>query len=125
MTETGHWHCETNFHVGDYEGFVYKITVRGKWYIGAKSFWTRRKGKPDKESNWRTYTSSSRKMNELLKENFGKGRFEMLFLCETKSALRFVEIQSLIFSRAITHEDCLNVLIPGLRSKVKGLWRKT
>ena len=84
-------------------GFVYRITHRdsGVKYIGRKYFESRRRkvvpGKVRRkvvvtESNWRTYTSSSKELNALIEEH-GKAAFdfEILAYASTKGACNFLE----------------------------------
>lgn len=105
----------------DYEGFVYKITHKpsGQYYIGKKSFWSRRNKKIGKrrkkqlraerkakgiggrlpkkelvvkESKWKSYFSS----NESIKEMIGQGREEefereILKFCRNKKQLTYYE----------------------------------
>lgn len=84
-------------------GFVYRITHvdSGTKYIGRKYFTsTRRKIVPGKvrrkvvttESNWKTYTSSSKELNALI-DAHGRDAFdfEILAFAETKGACNFLE----------------------------------
>jgi len=60
------------FNYDRYHGFVYRITEKetGRFYIGKKEF-----------KNWKTYTSSSAVVNQLIKENgFDAFTFEMIEL---------------------------------------------
>tara|TARA_R110001592_G_scaffold58821_2_gene178351 strand:+ start:22549 stop:22989 length:441 start_codon:yes stop_codon:yes gene_type:complete len=84
-------------------GFVYLITniKSGKRYIGRKYFGTTRRVKVAgkkrrkvirKDSNWRTYTGSSKQLNsdilKLGKENF---KFKILIMGETKGQVNYLE----------------------------------
>ena len=89
-----HWkyHCkldtEKNF------GFVYVITNKktSKAYIGCKQYWTYRKGKKHKISNWKVYIGSSKTLTEDIrkigKRNF---KFEILGEFKNKRSLRYYE----------------------------------
>ena len=88
----------------DFQGFVYLITEldTGKKYIGKKNFWKpkilpvtkkrKRRVRTRVESDWRTYTGSSEKVN-LLIESKGLDVFkkEILHLCKTKGEMSYHE----------------------------------
>jgi len=93
----GHWypvcgelHPETKY------GFIYQITslLTGQRYIGKKAYysWNRSGTKKQKESNWRSYTSSSKELNELINE-YGPEWFHFEILQEscTKSCWSYSE----------------------------------
>lgn len=117
----------------DAYGFVYIIHLKadpGTFYIGQKSFWSitnpkvskkrsnelyKGKGakpkreKKIKESNWRSYNSSSKEVcsliNELGQEAFG---FEILDFGKNKSHLSYLEAKYIIETNALFEEGCLN-----------------
>ena len=67
--------------IEDYFGFCYLLTdlENGKMYIGRKYFYQNRKKKGQRkrvrsESDWKTYYSSSKKVQHLVQE-FGSARF--------------------------------------------------
>ena len=64
-------------------GFVYLIinTLTGQRYIGKKQYHQYRKGIKARPSDWRTYTSSSRPLNEDIKRQ-GKTNFHFEILAE-------------------------------------------
>ena len=87
----------------EFFGFVYLITNKksGKKYIGRKYFGTTRrvkvKGKKRrkvirKDSNWKTYTGSSKVLNadiqKIGKDNF---KFQILILGKTKGQVNYLE----------------------------------
>lgn len=113
MIDLGHWEFESDFDINDYFGFIYRITEKdtGKKYIGKKQFnFIRRvavKGKKNKktvtkESDWKTYTSSSVKLNEQIilkgKDNY---KFEIVELFKGKGALHYAEVHYLIVENAL------------------------
>ena len=106
----GHWDISV---VGFFDplswfGFVYLATnaTSGRRYIGKKNFGIVRrkkvKGRVNRriihsESNWRTYTTSSREINEEIKlgQQF---YFQILSLHTTKGSLSYAEIETQIFN---------------------------
>ena len=84
-------------------GFVYRITEKytRKKYIGKKQFFSTRrvkqKGKKRrkvvvKESNWKTYTGSSKNLNEVIeKKGKEKFKFEILAIGYTKGQCNYLE----------------------------------
>ena len=82
--DTGHWLINENVYVFENMfGFIYEITnkVNGKKYIGKKQCVRKIRRKPlkgktrnridHKESDWKTYTSSSNELNEYI-QKYGK-----------------------------------------------------
>ena len=97
--DLGHWeYCGSPFDPDEYFGFIYLITCthpkEPKRYIGRKQFHQYRKGKDRVVSNWKTYSSSSKHINKLIKD-FGKEyfEFEILQLFETKGGLSAGEVK--------------------------------
>ena len=94
----------TSDDIGDFYGFVYRITnlVNGHDYIGRKYFNTVRKLKPlmgfkrkrkvTKETDWKEYWGSSKRLLEdidkLGKENFKR---EIICLCESRGDTNYME----------------------------------
>ncbi len=82
--------------------FVYLITdtETGKKYIGKKNFWSKRKlKKTDKrrttiESDWKFYWSSSKTIQELIKQH-GTDRFtrEILVICNHEKYANYLEVK--------------------------------
>lgn len=101
--DMGHWEYPGEFIVDEWFGFVYRIIhlPSKKQYIGKKQFFSRTrkkiKGRKNrkitiKESNWKTYTSSSVHVNNDI-EKYGKEEFVFLIesLHKTKGSLAFAE----------------------------------
>ena len=91
-SDYGHWDVSSvgAFNELDFFGFIYEIEEMssGKIYIGRKQF----SPKTKKANNWRTYTSSSKELCDLInekgKENF---KFRIVNLCSGKSQLTYEE----------------------------------
>ena len=94
----------TSSMVGNYYGFVYRITNlnNGYDYIGRKYFKTKRKLKPligrknkrhkIKDTDWQEYWGSSKRLLEDI-EKHGKENFrrEIIFLCNTRGQTKYME----------------------------------
>ena len=100
----------TSADIGDFFGFVYRITnlQSGKKYIGRKYFYQFRKprGKSRKvrsESDWKAYYGSSKELTEdrkLLGSNCFKR--EILSLHTTKGQVNFEETKQLFLHNVLT-----------------------
>ena len=103
--ENGHWILNEGVEINESTfGFIYEITnlIENKIYIGKKQCSSRIKRKPlkgkkrnridYKESDWKTYTSSSENLNNdiqrLGKDNFS---FKILKTCSSKWELAYFE----------------------------------
>lgn len=123
--DLGHWQLSTNVSLKeDTFGFIYEICnkVTGRRYIGKKQCLTKLKRKPlkgrknkrieIKESDWRTYTGSSKELNEDIvkygKENF---TFTILKTCESKWELGYREIKEQIARDVILRDDYYNGIL--------------
>ena len=123
--EFGHWILEENVNVdGNTFGFIYIISnnIDNKHYIGKKQCKSRIKRKPlkgkrrnridHKESDWKTYTSSSKELNEAIekhgKENF---TFKIIRTCDSKWALAYYEIKEQIDREVLFKDEYLNGII--------------
>jgi len=123
--DTGHWLINENVYLHENMfGFIYEITnkVNGKKYIGKKQCVRKIKRKPlkgktrnridHKESDWKTYTSSSNELNEDIqkhgKENF---EFRILKVCGSKWELGYEEIKEQIARDVLRRDDYYNGII--------------
>ena len=123
--DTGHWLLnEDVYFTENMFGFIYEITnkVNGKKYIGKKQCVRKIKRKPlkgktrnridQKESDWKTYTSSSKELNEDIikygKENF---EFRILKICGSKWELGYEEIKEQIARNVLLKDDYYNGII--------------
>ena len=101
--DTGHWYFPTAFDPASAVGFVYRIThkVTGKSYIGKKNFWSttrkavkgkKRKQVITKESDWKTYCSSSKEVQEDIRiHSEDQFLFLIVSIHKTKQELDFAE----------------------------------
>jgi len=123
--DTGHWLINENVYLHENMfGFIYEITnkVNGKKYIGKKQCVRKIKRKPlkgktrnridHKESDWKTYTSSSKELNEDIEkhgiENF---EFRILKICGSKWELGYEEIKEQIARDVLRRDDYYNGII--------------
>lgn len=76
-------------------GFIYKITnlKTGRFYIGQKQFYSYKKGKKHKPSDWKNYWGSSEELQSDLKK-YGKQNFsrEMLRFSKTRTEHNYYEL---------------------------------
>ena len=110
--------------VGDYYGFVYRITnlTNGMDYIGRKYFKTIRKLKPlagfkrkrkvTKETDWQEYWGSSNRLNEDI-EKLGKENFkrEIICLCETRGDTNYMEAKIQFDEEVLLNPENYNGII--------------
>jgi len=105
VNDFGHWITTCEIDINSWFGFIYRITnlENNMMYIGRKQFHsTNRKKianrinrkKIVKESDWKTYTSSSLSVNQLI-DKLGKDKFkfEIIELCRTKAELVYREVE--------------------------------
>ena len=123
--ELGHWTIKESLHTTENPfGFIYIITnnINGRQYIGKKQCVSRVKRKPlkgktrnridHKESDWKTYTGSSKELNEDIakygKENF---TFEILEWCGSKWELGYKEIKKQLEYDVLLNEQFYNGIL--------------
>jgi hypothetical protein len=123
----GHWRCELKEIPEGANSFVYKITEKstGKFYIGCKQLYStltrpplkgkKRKRKVIKDSDWRTYCSSSGVIQESIQENEENYDFEILSFHNSKSELKIEEARLII--NDIYNPKCYNEVV-NLRCRV-------
>ena len=118
----GHWEFPEQMGTGKVVGFIYVIydKVLNRAYLGKKLFYGTGQLNKGKESNWKRYTSSSKVVNELLKQR-PKDEFE--FICieqyKTKGTLSYSETWSLCLVEAPTSNVFYNTLIEKVTWNVK------
>ena len=104
----------TSDDIGDYFGFVYRITSKdtGRQYIGRKYFWSKRKPRNSTskrqrrvttESNWKKYYGSCPELKEDV-QRYGKESFfrEILTLHTTPGKCNFEETRQLFLNNVLT-----------------------
>jgi len=123
--ETGHWILNENVSITEETfGFIYEITnnTTNKKYIGKKQCISKIRRKPlkgkkrsridFKESDWKSYTSSSKDLNEDIqkygKENF---TFKIIKTCDSKWSLAYYEIKEQIDKNVLLDENYYNGII--------------
>lgn len=120
--DLGHWTVEEGVYTFNNPfGFIYLITnkVNGRQYVGKKQCVSRVKRKPlkgkkrnridQKESDWKTYTGSSKELNEDI-EKYGKENFSFKILewCGSKWELAYKEIKKQIELDVLLSESFYN-----------------
>jgi hypothetical protein len=123
--ELGHWQLQEGLEPNsDAFGFIYEITntVNNRKYIGKKQRVSRIKRKPlkgksrnridYKESDWKSYTGSSKELNEDI-EKHGKDKFVFTILewCNSKFELGYKEIKIQLQKDVLLKEEYYNGII--------------
>ena len=100
----------TSNDIGDFFGFVYRITnlQSGRQYIGRKYFYQKRKPKGSKrrvtsESDWKRYYGSSAELKQDVKE-YGRDNFrrEIISLHTTLGKVNYEETRQLFLNDVLT-----------------------
>lgn len=123
--EHGHWILNESIIIDERTfGFIYEITnnILNKKYIGKKQCISRIKRRPlkgktrnridHKESDWKTYTSSSNELNSDIKK-YGKESFtfKIIKACGSKWELAYEEIKEQISQNVLLRDDYYNGII--------------
>jgi len=123
--DTGHWLLVEDIQISDNTfGFIYLITnlTNNKKYIGKKQCISKFKRKPlkgkknkrieYKESDWKTYTSSSESLNEdIIKLGISSFKFEILKVCGSKWELAYEEAKEQISRDVLLRDDYYNGIL--------------
>jgi hypothetical protein len=95
--DNGHWQFEDQLDYNNAAGFVYVIKdkLNGMMYIGKKFFRGAGKYNKGQQSNWRSYTSSSKSLQARMDE-VGQDQFEFIIVEQyyTKGGLSWAETWS-------------------------------
>ena len=103
----------TSNDIGDFFGFVYRITnlQSGRQYIGRKYFYQKRKPKGGKrrvtsESDWKRYFGSSAELKQDVKE-YGRDNFrrEIISLHNTKGWVNYEETRQLFLNNVLSEDE--------------------
>jgi hypothetical protein len=120
--DSGHWLINEGVVIDENTfGFIYLIVnnLNGKKYIGKKQCTSRIRRKPlkgrkncridYKESDWKTYTSSSNELNADI-ERYGKDKFTFRILrtCDSKWSLAYYEIKEQLGEDVLLRDDYYN-----------------
>jgi hypothetical protein len=116
--DNGHWKFPEQLDFNKAFGFIYLIREResGLMYIGRKNFKSLAKATKGRSSNWRVYTSSSKKLNELI-EAKGKQAFQFIVLEQyyTAGGMGWAEVWSQCIVETPTNSKFLNGKIEGIQ----------
>ena len=114
----------TSDDIGDFFGYVYRITnlQNGRQYIGRKYFYQKRKPKGGKrrvtsESDWKRYYGSSDELKQDVKE-FGRDKFrrEIISLHKTLGKVNYEEtkqifLNNVLMNRLTMEVQCIIIVI--------------
>jgi hypothetical protein len=123
VSKTGHWdHTGLELDPERAVGFVYLIVYKetNQKYIGKKNYRGRGKLNKGQESNWKSYTSSSAYLTQLIKEK-GKENFVFVILEQyyTTGGLSFAETWSQVICETPSkNEEFMNRFIDKVTWKV-------
>ena len=122
--DLGHWITSLAINDEVPYGFIYKITclANSRQYIGKKQCKTIFKRKPlkgkrnkrheERETDWKTYTSSSRELNEdIITHGIENFKFEILRCCKSKFELSYFEAKLQFEEEVLFRDDYYNGII--------------
>lgn len=118
--DNGHWQFTKQLDYLKAHGFIYLVRERnsGLFYIGRKNFRSEAKATKGKQSNWRTYLSSSTKLQEKLNQ-IGIEKFDFYVLDQyyTKGGVGWAETWSQAFAATPVNPLCINRIVEGVTWK--------
>lgn len=120
----GHWTVLKEVDINEYIGFVYVVKFEnGKKYIGAKKIWKRIKTPPSsfkrgprlgfEESDWKTYTTSSKLVNALIEENINVEEFVIVGWYKSWGKTLMAEMEMQLANDVLIDDAWLNKQIGG------------
>jgi hypothetical protein len=113
--DNGHWRFNEQLDFQKAFGFIYLIRQKstGMMYIGRKNFRSLSKVTKGRQSNWRSYTSSSKKLNAQIEANgIEDFQFYILEQYRTPGGLGWAEVWSQCHVETPSnHHKFYNVLI--------------
>jgi len=84
----------------DWHSFIYLVTDHkyNKYYVGKKTFFSKRTkpgntNKTKAESNWRTYRTSNKYLQQAIKTRYEDFDFEILYLCKDETVAKYLEMK--------------------------------
>jgi hypothetical protein len=96
-----------------YIGFIYRIDLENKFYIGKKLFFSK-KGKRIVHSDWKKYYSSNSYIKEYVKKHGGENvKRTIIKLCKTRLDLTYWELHYQVVHRVLFDRNSLNNNILG------------
>jgi len=122
LRDNGHWMFPEKMGEVGYVGFIYVIrdNVLNRYYLGKKLFRGMGKLNRGKESDWKTYSSSSKLFKEIFTVRPDE---EFEFICleqyKSKGALAYAETWSLCHVEAPTKKHWYNTRIEAISWSVK------
>ena len=117
----GRWSFPERMGGKDKIGFVYIIrdNYMRKFYLGKKFFWTGEKSYKVRETDWKTYMSSSKLLVELMKN---RPQEEFDFICleqyKKRSSVSYAESWSLFHVESAFKDEWLNKRIEAITCNV-------
>ncbi len=111
--------------IEEYEGFVYKVKEisSGREYCGQKHFWSYPKGskskKKRKESNWKSYRTSSKHLAEAIKNDRNNYTFSIIYLCKDNTLMNYLEAKMILLGDYLCTDDYNGNVRLNIMTKIK------
>lgn len=107
--------------IDEYQGFVYILRFRGKYYVGKKNFWKTVRYPPLKgykrvrlkrrETDWKKYLGSSDNFLEFIKGHENEVEREILYPCRSKWEMSYLELKEQMLRDVLWDDDSFNNII--------------